>query len=576
MMRCGYLLRDKFLINKAKKYVDFVLKHADSDGYLGPKFLKSYSYCNRWSHSIFFRAMMAHYSATGDKRVLSALTKHYLSNTTPHAEERNICNVENILWVYGKTGNKRLLDCAINAYDKYNLLEHKNETTLKNMLSGKRPTIHGVTYNETAKLGAIFYMYTGKKKYLDATVNAYRKIDKYQMLIDGICSSSEFLKGKDPLDSHETCDIADYTWSAGYLLLATGNVEYADKIERACFNAAPGAVRSDFKALQYFSCPNQVIADYQSNHNYFLRGRNWMSYRPITEVECCTGEVNRIMPNFASRMWLKDKNNNLAAVLYAPSRISTGVGKKQQKVTVIEETNYPFSDSINFIIRTSGPVSFTLKLRIPAWCSDAQVYINNQPVKIKAQAGKYVKINRKYSDNDRVALILPMQIKISHWPRGGIGIERGPLVYALPVKENRNIGKKEKRANKNFPAWNLYPAGPWNYAFISKNLIKNTEIIRQPFCIEPWSVNTTPVKLRVPARLVSGWKVTRKKSIACQLYGDNGLEERIFKGNYSFTPQLPDSKTLKKRLSKKIEMVELVPYGCAKLRIAIFPKSNQF
>ena len=40
----------------------------------------------------------------------------------------------------------------------------------------------------------------------------------------------------------------------------TGDGIWGDRIERACFNAALGAIRKDWKGLQYMSSPNQVIA----------------------------------------------------------------------------------------------------------------------------------------------------------------------------------------------------------------------------------------------------------------------------------------------------------------------------
>ena len=92
------------------------------------------------------------------------------------------------------------------------------------------------------------------------------------MLADGVNSSSEALAGNDALASHETCDISDYTWTIGYFLSTTGHVKWADRIEKAIFNAALGAITKDFKTMQYFSCPNQFIATGNSNHNEFKRG----------------------------------------------------------------------------------------------------------------------------------------------------------------------------------------------------------------------------------------------------------------------------------------------------------------
>ena len=117
--------------------------------------------------------------------------------------------------------------------------------------------MHGVTYCEEMKLPMLLYAYTGEQKYLDAAVRADEKLLRHHLLPDGVPSSNEHLDGNDPLTSHETCDITDYTWSLGYYLMTTGDAVYADAIEKAVFNAGPGAVTKDFKALQYFSSVNQ-------------------------------------------------------------------------------------------------------------------------------------------------------------------------------------------------------------------------------------------------------------------------------------------------------------------------------
>ena len=584
MIRCGHLLGHKSLIAKAKKNIDYVLKHADADGYLGPEFLKPHKQQNRWPHAVFFRAMMAHYLATNDRRILTALKRHYLSDSCDHSLGRDVCNVEIMLWLYEKTQDKRLLTRALDAFEKYNRatahagnaqpgqLPGGIDTTIAGMLSAKPGQSHGVTYNEIAKLAAIIYIYTGKKKYLAATVNAYRKIDKFHMLIDGVCSSSEQLRGHTALDSHETCDIADYTYSLGYLLMATGQAQYADKIERACFNAAPGAVTSDFRALQYFSCPNQVIADSRSNHNLFERGGPRMSYRPNHDVSCCTGQVNRVMPNFAARMWLSDNNHTIVAALYGPSTITTKLGQPAQKVTIHQKTNYPFSEQIDFIIKTARPAKFTLALRIPSWCSKARLLINNKPSRAKLRPASFVKINRTFKNNDRVSLTLPMEIKLTRWPNAGLGIERGPLVYALPIEEIRQVDRFKSPANKKFPALNLYPASPWNYALAlnAKNLKKDVQVIQRPVSNSknPWSPKDAPIELHVPARKVRNWKLRRPKFI------DSFLEDKDqkIKGPFVFTPPLPDPVSLPGRLGKTLHSIRLVPYGCTNLRISIFPR----
>jgi hypothetical protein len=73
------------------------------------------------------------------------------------------------------------------------------------------------------KLPAILYLYTGKDEYLKFALAAERRIFDHHMLIDGIPSSTEHYRTVTSLDSHETCDIADHTWSWGYMLMVTGD-----------------------------------------------------------------------------------------------------------------------------------------------------------------------------------------------------------------------------------------------------------------------------------------------------------------------------------------------------------------
>jgi len=576
MVRCGHLLRDSFLLRKARRVFDFEFRLAGRDGFIGPDFMRKSHFWERWPHAVYFRALMAHHGVTGDRRIPDAIRKHYLSGTSPHTAVRDVCNVEAMLWAYEVTGDRRLFRQAVAAYRGFNVLFPRHDNSVATMLSPKRPHEHGVTYNEVGKLGAIMYVYTGNRKWLAASVNAFKKMEKFSLLVDGAPSSSEELRGKDPLDSHETCDVADWTWGLGWLLMATGEARYADLIERACLNAAPGLAKKDFRAHQYLSCPNQVVADSRSNHNLFMRGAAWMSFRPKPGTECCTGEVNRIMPNYAARMWMR-RGDGLAAVLYGPSSVTVQVHGRP--VTIIEETGYPFSERVDFTVRTSRPAKFTFAVRIPGWCRAACLLVNDQPVSVAGLPPAFVEIRRTFRDGDRVTLHLPMEVAASRWPRGGVALEHGPLVYSLRVGERWVRDRKDPNQSEKFPAWNLYAQGPWNYALAldPAGAAASAHIIRRPAGGDPWTQDPPPVELLVPARRVRGWGIARSGTTDTERYwSDNRKREvRKIRGRFAFTPQLPAGNRLARKLERKVEYISLVPYGTTHLRMTVFPLARQ-
>jgi len=576
LTKCGCLLEDDFMREKAAKVTDYVLNHQDEDGYLGPKFLKEAVKDNRWVHAVFFRALTALHSATDDPRVPAALEKHYLNNTSPHSQGREVCNIEEILWTYRQTGNEKLLKHAVEAYEDYNQHHPKDATAMQNLLSEDFIECHGVTYLEIGKLGAILYCYTGDEQYLKAAEKAYKKLDRDQMLISGVNSSSEHLQGKTPLDSHETCDITNYALGASYLLMSTGNADYADKIERACFNALPGAITSDFKGLQYFSCPNQIIADKHSNHNLFYKGSEFMSYAPNAGAAyCCPGAVNLVMPNYIARMWMKDDFGNVTAALYGASELKTCVNGTN--VIIRQETDYPFSDKIKFSFELSEPTEFAFSLRLPGWCENPSVEINGSSLTLSAKPGEFMPVKRLFSNGDTITLTLPMKLKLSRWQDSGIGVERGPLVYSLKIDERWETTPHEGKSTPDFPAWNLYPESDWNYALdVTEATINDAAEITEnsSVSLEPFRAENAPITIKLPARRVNGWEMIHCTETDTERYSDDALKVFKIDGDFCFTPPLPDPKTLKESLSNEKEMVTLVPYGCTRLRITIFPNGG--
>lgn len=571
LMRCGLLLGDTSLIEKARVHIDHVLSEQAEDGYLGPSFMRDPTGSNRWPHALFFRAMMAQYDSANDAQIPEALRRHYLSDLLAHSKDRNVCNIESMLWTYQQTKDPRLLEAARSQFADFDASSSDLDYATENMRSDIESFSHGVTFNEIAKLPAILYLSTGDETLLDASVAGYRKFDRDHMLVDGVCSSTEHLRGRDPLDSHETCDIADYTWSIGYLLLATGRSEYADKIERACFNALPGAVRNDFTALQYYSSPNQVIAAATSNHNFSCRGDDRMQYKGYVMPQCCSGNVNRVMPNYAARMWLTGSDGGPVAALYGPSEVTFSIGT--ESIGIVETTRYPFEETVRFRVSCKNPVAFTLHLRIPTWCSAPSLRINDEIQDLDLQETGFCDVQRTFCNDDRVELELPMRIRVTRWPWGGIAIERGPIVYALPVEQRWEVDANAKYATSEFPTWNAYPGSNWNYALYidPDHPLDSIDVMHSENAVDPWSTDAPPVWLSVPAVVVPEWTLHRPTKVVGEYFTSQGIRQFVHTGDFAFTPQLPHTNILEGVRSGKTRRIKLVPYGATHLRMSVFP-----
>lgn len=545
--KLGVLLNDPSLSKHFKDNLEWVISHPDKDGMLGATFSTQASL---WPYAVFFKAFIAYYMETGDKEALEVFHKFYtdaVSTETLGIGERNHTNIEAVLKIYEWTHDKAMLDKAVKAYDLADKHRVSSDLGFSMMKTDNKLVNHGVTFCESVKIPVMLYMYTGNREYLDVAEHSIEMIERDQIGPSGVPSCNECMMTKDPMQSHETCVTSDLTWSLGYFLMATGKVKYADMIEKAIFNAAPGAISKHFENLQYFSTDNQVISTSESNHGkegrwYFAA--DMTQFSPKTSPACCAGNVHRAMPNYAARMWMEGENDGVTAALYGPSEYHGELS------TITEETNYPFSDKIAFTFSNTKGKAFPFSLRIPGWCRNATLTINGKPYDKPLTIGTFISLDRAWADGDKVELTLPMELRLNR-NRNLLSVERGPLLYSYAVPEKVEIDKKTENAF--FPTLNLYPAGDWNYAldvnednFTDKIKVLNPEGEGYAFDNQ----GGVP-RLQVPVRKIKDWTLAND-------------------GKY--TPMTP----VAYEVEDDVEWITLVPYGATRLRMTQFPEAISY
>jgi uncharacterized protein len=160
-------------------------------------------------------------------------------------------------------------------------------------------------------------------------------------------------------------------------------------------------------------------------------------------------------------------------------------------------------------------------------------------------AGRFFTIRREWRTGDRVELKFPMAVVTVAGFNDGVTIQRGPLVYSLPVVESWRKLKQTGPATD----WEIYPTSPWNYALEvgpasvqPENLFTVEE---RAMGIQPFSVDGAPVVIHVKGRRLPEWQTVDESA-----------------------GPLPASPVSSKQPD---EALTLLPYGAARLRITVFP-----
>jgi len=541
----GYLLQDQRIIDESKRWVQAVLESQQPDGYFG-------SAANRentdlWPNMVMLFVLRSYFEATNDSAVIEFMTRYFkwqmsipFENFLPSSWQkwRGGDNLASIYWLYNLTAESWLLDLA--------RINHERTADW----SGTIPTWHGVNLCQGFREPAQYFQQAADIRYLQAAERNYRTfMDLFGQVPGGMFGADENCRigYYGPRQAAETCSMAEMMFSCELLTAITGRALWADRCEEVAFNNLPASMTPDLRGLHYLTAPNQIQLDRGNKAPMIQNSGDMFSYTPW-RYRCCQHNVAFAWPYFTEHMWMATADSGLAAVLFAPSTVQARVAEGI-KVTIEEKTNYPFDDSIEFAISSPRSAFFPLVLRVPGWCWEPSLTINGSEEQIATQGEGWLKLERLWRDGDRVILHLPAEFAVKTWAKNknSISIHRGPLLFSLKIEEDwRPYSDSPK-----WPGHEVFPVSAWNYGLLidrsdlgrSLTLARQAEkLARQPFALE-----NAPLAVTVKAKKISGWNQE-----------ENGMVGGLQRGPV--------------RSDQPVEIVELVPAGCARLRITQFPE----
>jgi hypothetical protein len=559
----GYILNDRQVIEEAKIWIEGVLHTQRPNGYFGP-WVEKKGKPDLWGNMIMLWCLQSYFEYSNDARVIPFMTRYFRWQMALPDDmflkdywenSRGGDNLYSVLWLYNLTGDAWLL----------NLAEKIHRNTADWQQDTRLPNWHNVNIAQCFREPATWWMKSKDSADLNATYNDFWLIRRtFGQVPGGMYGGDENsrLGCIDPRQGVETCGLVEQMSSDEMLLRFTGDPFWADHCEEVAFNSYPAALMPDLKALRYITSPNMALSDAE-NHSPGIENYGPMLMMNPFSHRCCQHNHAQGWSYYAEHLWLATPDNGIAAVLFAASSVKAKVATGKE-VQITEETNYPFEEQVRFQISTSDEASFPLYIRIPSWCGNARISINGKMSGRTLPAGSYVRITRKWSNDDRVVINFPMKLKVNQWAlnQQSLSVNYGPLTFSLKIDEKYIRKDTKQTADQDYSRWQtqaapekwmsyeIHPGSAWNYGLICdiEHPEKSFQIVKKAWPTDnfPFTTESAPIELKAKGRKIPSWGIDR----------------------FGLCAVLP---TYPAQTSEPVEPITLIPMGAARLRISAFP-----
>jgi DUF1680 family protein len=525
-----------------------------------------------WPLFPLLKALTQYQEATGDPRVIPAMLRccrkidEVISKEPMYSWARfRVADLAvPIYWLHDRTKEPWLIDTARKAFaQSHDWRAQFDDFKFTARTQGKfELDTHGVNTGMGLKYGGVRHRLSGDARDKDAVFRMLDQLDRHHGQATGIFTCDEHLAGRSPSQGTELCTVVEAMYSLEVLAGILGDSRLGDRLETLAFNALPATFKKDMTAHQYDQQCNQVICSAKGEHVYVDNGPDANLYGLEPNFGCCTANFHQGWPKFASHLWMKTPDGGLAVVAYSPCVVETTIQGKPVKVVV--ETSYPFRDEVTIRVTVAEPLSFPLNLRAPGWAESLTIQSSDPDIKLGGQdlhadeievavtrrspdrAGGYLPMTIKWSGTQTVTLHFEMKPRLFKGFNDAVAIQRGPLIFALPIEAEW----KKVKDNPRFADWEVYPKSPWNLALQidREHPERSISFEERPIGKDPFSTPGAPLIAKVKARRVSSWTLER--------------------GAAAPPPRSPVS------TAEPLEDLTLIPYGCTDLRITEFPTSR--
>lgn len=429
------------------------------DGYLGTRFGHGPRYTDlEWGHELYcyghlIQAAVARLRMHGDD-TLTEVARRAADHVCVRFADTGACGHPEIemalVELYRATGEERYLEQA------RRFVERRGGPALADIELGRayfqddmpvrRATVfrgHAVRALYLASGAVDVAVETGDRELLDAVIAQWDRTVAARTYLTGGMGARHTGEsfGEDfelPPDRSysETCAGVASVMLAWRLLLATGEVKYADLAERTLYNVIATSPAADGRSFFYANplhqrVPGHAPADDAASHRALggLRA-------PWFDVSCCPNNIARTFASLAGYVaTTDDRGVQLHQLTACDVRATLPDGRT---VALRADTDYPRSGAVTVRVEETAGGPWAISLRVPAWAEDATL---TRDGRTESAAAGVVTVETEWRPGDEVRLDLPMAPR---WTRpdpridavrGCAALERGPVVYCAESTE---------------------------------------------------------------------------------------------------------------------------------------------
>ncbi len=541
----AYLLKDQDMIARADAYINAILDRQQPDGWICPCAEEERAGYDVWAFFLIGKVLSLYCQFTKSRRAQKGLYKAMKClKTLMDNKTVKLFSWGKFRWfeafiplqfLYEKYKEDWILDLArtIEAQGA-NYPDYKEQW--KVTMNQWTHQTHIVNLCMMIKYEAVACQLLGRVNE-NRIEELWKILEQYNGTAVGTFTGDECLSGLANNQGTELCSVAELAYSCELLYAITKKRIWADRLEKAVFNAWPATNSDDMWTHQYDQMVNQIACIRFPGRSMFrTNGEESHLFGLEPNFGCCTANMNQTWPKLVLHTFLKSRGGITCAMML-PASLETTM--KGAKISVTMETQYPFRNCCKYIVKVDKPVTFSLKIRIPGWAES--VSVNGAEVTKKP----HITINKEWNGTEELVVTLGATPKLVSRPNNLKAVEYGALVFALPIETEYKMKEYERDGVvRKFPYcdYELYPKSAWNYGFASKDFtVCEKEGDSIPFSSKHPRITLKAKMCHVPWDYADGFATVADKA--------------------------PKSN---KAISAPIEM-ELVPYGCAKLRMTEMP-----